>query len=343
MKQLKVLVGVLISALAAWFALQGIDFGQVGNSFGQINWWLVALSQIPYFTVLVIKVTRWQLLFDPGPKIRLQRLWATLMISYLFNTVLPARLGEIVRGYALSRSERISPVRVFSTILLEKILDVMTMFIFLVALLPFLKLENNLKNAAFVTGGLVVAAFLVFMLLAAYRRQAEGMAQWFLKWLPERMRSPLFNLVTEVLDVLGVLLRFKLSLNLWAQSILMWLIVAFNYMLLAWALNLPMTLEIALVLTIALNLGMVVPSAPGYIGVFEFLVKTALLPFFPGQESLLITFGLLMHVAGYLPVIILGAFYTSKEGLSLGKVPPKPDAAASSPDETSTPAPVSTR
>ncbi|MDB5082737.1 MAG: hypothetical protein JWP00_4661 [Chloroflexi bacterium] len=324
-KQLKFWVGLVISVVAVWFALNGIQFDQVGDSFSRLNWGILALSLIPYFLNLFMKITRWQLLFSPGPKIRLGRLWATLNISYLFNTLLPARLGEIVRAYAISRSEHITPVRALSTIFLEKIMDVMTMFIFLICLLPFLKLGNDIRQAAFITGGLVVVAFVVCMLMAAFRKQAERLIRWFLRFVPGRFREPLFGLVSEVLDVLSILLNFKLSLNLWAQSLVLWLLVVINYMMVAWALNIPLNFELGMVLLIALNLGMVVPSAPGYIGVFEALVKVALLPFFPGQESMLISLGLLLHITGYLPVIIMGAFFTWREGLTLGKVPPVPD------------------
>lgn len=323
-KHLKLWVGLVISAVAVWFALSGINFGQVGDSFSRLNWWWILASLIPYFLNLFMKITRWQLLFSPSPKIRLGRLWATLNISYLFNTVLPARLGEIVRAYALSRSERISPVRVLSTIFLEKIMDVMTMFIFLIFLLPFLSLGDDIKQAAFITGGLVVVAFLVCMLMAAFRKQSEALVRWVLRIVPSRFREPIFGLVREVLDVLGILLDFKLSLNLWAQSVVLWLMIVVNYMFVAFALNIPLKFELGMVLLIALNLGMVVPSAPGYIGVFEALVKVSLLPFFPGQESMLVSLGLLLHITGYLPVIILGAYYTWAEGLSFGKVPATP-------------------
>ncbi len=318
MKSWKFWVGLVISALAAWFALQGIKFDQVGDNFSRLNWWLLALSMIPYFVIMLFKVTRWQLLFYPGPQIRLGRLWATLNMSYLFNTFLPARLGEVVRAYALSRSEKLSPVRVLSTILLEKILDVMTLFVFLLCLLPFVNLDSGIKNAALITGGIVVIGFIVCMLMAAFRRQAESLVQQCLKLLPARFRPKLFSLVTEVLDVLSILLNIKLSLNLWAQSLFQWLLVLINYLMVAAALNFPLSLEQGVVLMVALNLGMVVPSAPGYIGVFEALVKAALLPFFPGQDSQLISLGLLLHISGFLPVILLGAFYTSREGISLG-------------------------
>ncbi len=320
LKQWKLWLGLIISVVAVWFVLRDIDFKQVGEAFGNLNWWLFGLSFIPYFISLFLKVTRWQLLFHPGPRIRLYRLWATLMISYLFNTVLPARLGEVVRGYALSRSEKIGTVRVLSTILLEKILDVMTMFIFLVALLPFLNLDDGLKKAGFIMGGVFVSAFIVCMLMAAYRPQAEKLVGWFIRPLPENLRTKLMSFLNEVLDVVVLLLNFKVSLNLWAQSFLEWVLVVLNYMMIAWALNLPLTFEQAMVLMIALNLGMAVPSAPGYIGVFEALVVAALSPFYPDQKSLVISMGFLLHIGGFLPVILMGAYCTFREGVSVDKL-----------------------
>ena len=334
MKQLKLWIGIVISAVAIYFAFKDIKFDQVGDTFSRLNWWLLALSFIPYFLTLFMKVTRWQLLFKPGPQIRLGRLWATLMMSYFFNTVLPARLGEVVRAYALSRSERIGPVRVLSTILLEKILDVMTMFIFLVGLLPFLDIKDDFKRIAFITCGIVVGGFVVCVLMAIYRRQAEALINWFLKPLPAKWGTKISGLTSEVLDVLSVLLDLKLSLNLWAQSILMWLLAVANYMLASAALNIPLSWQLAFLLTITLNLAMVVPSAPAYVGVFEYTVLTVLGPFFPGQQSLLISLGLLLHLAGYAPVVAFGAYYTSREGVNVGKLTkPVPAVPATTPPE----------
>lgn len=339
MKDWKAWVGILISAVAVWFALQGIAFDKVGGAIAHLDWFWIIIAQIPYFIVLIMKVTRWQLLFMPSPKITLRRLWETLMMSYFFNTVLPARLGEIVRAYALSRSEKIGMVRVLSTILLEKILDLMTIFIFLLALLPFLDIPSDVRNIGLLVGGAFVLAFVVSILMAIYRKQAEAFIMFFLKPLPENIRGKLFGFACEVLDVLSILLDWKLSLNLWAQSIAMWVIVLVNYMFIAFAFGMPLTLELAVLLTIITNLGMAVPSAPGYIGVFESTVILSLISFFPNKDTLF-SFGLILHITSFLPVIILGAIYTSKEGLDLGKMK---DAQKEKPATEATPEPLSAK
>jgi glycosyltransferase 2 family protein len=332
MKNWKLWVGLVISVLAAWFALQGIAFDKMGDAIARMNWFWVVVSYIPFAILLLLKVTRWQLLFPEGIKVPLRRLWATLMISYLFNTALPARLGEIVRAFALSRSEKISPVRVLSTILVEKILDVMTIVIFLVALLPFVDIPNEIRGPALVLGLGVVGAFVTCILMAIFRQPAERLIALVLRPIPAKFREKLLGFASEVLDALTVLLNVKLSFNLWAQSFLIWTLVMLNYMLVAFALNIPLTFEMAALVTIALNLGMAVPSAPGYIGVFEALVKLALIGFFPGQDSLVLTYGLVLHVLGFLPVVALGMYYSAREGISLSSKVDKKALAADAPE-----------
>jgi uncharacterized protein (TIRG00374 family) len=242
------------------------------------------------------------------------------MISYLWNTILPARLGEVVRAYVVSRSEKVGVARVLSTILLEKILDIITMMLFLLVLLPFLRVEDWIKQSALVLGGGVLLAFLVCLLMAARRREAEKFIGWFLSKLPAKIGNKLNEFTIEILDTLKVLLNFKVSLNLWLQSIVMWAINITLYLMIAWAINLNLSFEQSVLVMITTNLGMAVPSSPGNVGTFELVIKVTLLPFFPGQESLILSFALLQHFVSFLPVVILGAFYSWREGVYLGKV-----------------------
>ena len=319
-KQLKLWLGLIISVVSVWFALQGIDFAKVGDSLGSLNWFLVAVYFIPYIVVVILKLTRWRLLFYPTNVVGYHRLFSALMISYLWNTILPARLGEVVRAYAVSRSEKIGVARVLSTVLLEKILDIITVFGFLLVLLPFLQVEDWIKQSALLVGGGVIVAFLVCLLMAARRREAEKIIGWFLGKLPAKIGHKLHGFVTEILDTLTILLNFKVSLNLWAQSIAMWFVNVFLYLLIAWAINLNLSFEVGVLVLVTSSLGMAVPSSPGYVGTFEAVILLTLKPFYPGQESLLFSFALLEHVVAFLPVSIIGAFYTWREGLALGNV-----------------------
>lgn len=322
-KQLKLLLGLIVSGVSIWLSLRGIEFDKVGDSLGKINWFWMFVYIFPYIVVIGFKVTRWRVLFYPDSRrMGYQPLFSSLMISYMANTVLPARLGEVVRAYVLSRREKIGVARVLSTILLEKILDIITMFIFLLALLPFLKVEDWIKQSALIFGGGVIGAFLVCLLMAARRREAELVIDWFLNKLPQNLATKLRGFVIEILDTLTVLLNFKVSVNMWTQSIILWVFNITLYWFIGFAIGLPLTFEQSVLVMITTNLGMVVPAAPGYVGTFELVITTTLNPFFPdpAQKSLLFSYALLQHVVSFLPVVIIGVFYAWREGLGLGKM-----------------------
>jgi uncharacterized membrane protein YbhN (UPF0104 family) len=184
--------------------------------------------------------------------------------------------------------------------------------------LPFLQIEDTIRNSALALGGLVIFAFIVCLLMAAYRKTAEKIVLWFLHFLPEKISKPLYGFVEEVLDSLRVLLDWKVSLNLWGQSLVIWGTNILLYLMVAWAMNLPLTFGQGMLVMITANLGMAVPSSPGYVGVFEAVIKATLLPFYPGQDNLILAYALMEHITGFLPVVIAGAVYSWIEGISLG-------------------------
>jgi hypothetical protein len=318
MKYLKIGVGLLISGACLWWALQGINFGEVGNAIVNLNWWILAISYLPYFFIMAAKVTRWQVLLHPD-KLPFTPLFGALCISFFWNTILPARLGEIVRTSVVSLRFKLGFARVLSTVLLEKILDVATNIVFLLCLLPFLKIDDGVRTTAFILGGVIVTGVVVALVMAAFRHQSEAITRFFLKPLPKKIGDALFNFATQVLDSLAVLLNPRLAFNIVGQSFLLWTVNIFTYWLVGIAMNVPLTFELALWVMIATNLGMAVPSAPGYLGVYHAIIVAALTPFI-ADKNLLLSYAVIMHLSGFLPVVILGAIFTLREGLSLGKV-----------------------
>jgi glycosyltransferase 2 family protein len=325
MKYLKIGAGLLISGVCIWWALQGINFEEVGRAIVGLNWWLLAVSYIPYFIIMGMKITRWQVLLHPD-KLPFPPLFGALCISFFWNTILPARLGEIVRTSVVNLRFKLGFARVLSTVLLEKILDVATNIVFLLCLLPFLNIDGGVRTTAFILGGIIVLGVATALIMAAFRQQAEGIIRFFLKPLPQKFGSALFHFAEQVLDSLAVLLNLRLALNIVGQSLILWTVNIFTYWLVGLAMGVPLTFTLALWVMIATNLGMAVPSAPGYLGVFHAIIIAALTPFV-ADKNLLVGYAVIMHLSGFLPVVILGAFFTLREGLSLGKITKQKDTA----------------
>ncbi|NWJ45981.1 MAG: flippase-like domain-containing protein [Chloroflexi bacterium] len=322
MKYLKFVIGLLISGVCLWLAIKDIQFAKVGDALGTLNWWWLLSISIPTAIVIYLKVWRNQILLKPD-HVHKYRLFTALMISYLWNTILPARLGEVVRAYTVARTEKIGTVRVFSAILLEKILDIIPCFVLLLGLIPFLSIEDGFKTSVLLLGSVMVGAFLVCLLMAWQRNRAEKFIKFVLKLLPAKIGNKLYGFAEEVLDAVSILLDPRLAFILFIQSMVQWTLNSLVYLWVAWAVGLPMSFEVGMMVMIASNLGMVVPAAPGYIGTFEVVILAVLpasLNVAYANRDLVFTYALLEHIVGFLPVVLLGAFYTWHEGLKLGKV-----------------------
>ena len=105
----KVWLGVAVSAVLLWVAVRGVSLDEVLQQLRQVHpAWLVPVI-VSIFLRFWLTALRWQLLLRPVKRIGVHRLFAITMIGFMANNVLPARLGEFVRAYALGRSESLPP------------------------------------------------------------------------------------------------------------------------------------------------------------------------------------------------------------------------------------------
>src|SRR5262249_54827248 len=167
----KVWIGVAISAGLLWGAVRGGSLDEVLQQLrhGRGAWRIPLVVSI--FLRFWLSALRWQLLLRPVKRVGLHRLFAVTMIGFMANNILPARLGEVVRAYALGRSEALSPSVPFATIVIERMFDGFTLLLFLVGGLSFLQPSQALLWAAALTGVL----YLVVLGCLIALRMGHGM------------------------------------------------------------------------------------------------------------------------------------------------------------------------
>jgi glycosyltransferase 2 family protein len=92
-----------------------------------------------------------------------------------------------------------------------------------------------------------------------------------------------------------------------------WLLEAGMYFTLMFAFPLVPSLALAVLTTAVANLGTLIPSSPGYVGVFDFLGRSVLTQFGTPQEVAL-AYILVVHAALVVPISLLGLGYAAREG-----------------------------
>jgi uncharacterized protein (TIRG00374 family) len=313
----KVWLGVAVSAVLLWVAVRGVSLDEVLHELRQVRvaWLVPVLASI--FVRFWLTAIRWQLLLRPVKQVGVHRLFAVTMIGFMANNVLPARLGEFVRAYALGRSEALPPSLPFATIVIERIFDGFTLLLFLVGGLSFLQASRTLLWAAGLAGILYLGVLGGLVILRTGR--GLGLLTGILDRLPDRVgRSGrrLLDSFRAGLDVLGDARALLLTA---LMSILIWVVNAAGVeaMFRAFSLELPLYASFLLLGVIAVAL--VLPSAPGYVGPFQVGTVQGLALVGVTRDTAL-SLSIVYHLANYIPITIVGLAYLSALNLTLGEL-----------------------
>ena len=326
---LQVIVTLVLSAAALYVALRGISFADVGEALAQVDWGGMILALVLIVGTLVIRAQRWRVLL--GRTVSLQDAFGLIGIGYLISGVLPLRAGDPARAVGASLRGRISALAALSTVVVERVLDMLMVVLVLVATLPFVPgLQDYLAAGQadqflsfnlllILSGVLAFGILLAFVLLAAFPTTAEMLALRMLLALRIRNTDRWLKPLHSILHGLTALRSPKdgLAIGLW--SILLWGTTGAYFAVMMWACRafLPgVSLLRSLVAMWASAFGMVFP-AQGGIGSFHFAVRTALFWGFEIAEELGFAYAVVVHALPYLTGITLGALTLLFWGMSV--------------------------
>lgn len=170
---LTIAISMVIAVFFMWLAFRGTDFENIQKSFEKANYWWILAASFFGVSAYVFRAVRWNLLLEPmGFKISNSNALWTLSFGYLMNLTIP-RSGEVARATALYGVEKVPVDKSFGTIILERIVDLLCMFLFLGltlilkydAILTFYEQSDVSINPTYVflvIGALVLGVILFF-------------------------------------------------------------------------------------------------------------------------------------------------------------------------------------
>lgn len=340
-KSKQFIIGLVISLVFLVWALSKEDLGKVASTIVRMNWVILVPALVLYFAGVWLRAVRWRILLEPlKPNLPTFRIFEVVVIGYMANNVLPARIGEVVRAYVLGKREDVRKTSTLATILVERIFDGLVMMGFVAASLLFVILFDSdvlgtgegHKFGTFIRDNsliieLVAVAFLAFLvffvLIASSRARVEKLISLGLRFLPGRLHERAERLALAFIDGLGSLRSASNLAIVFGLSVVAWLLEAGMYYLVGqWGFHLvgpdggPVPFYTYLLTTGIVNLSTLIPQAPGYIGVFEVMCKLVLVGGFNVESGSVTSYALLLHAALYIPVTVLGAYFLARESLS---------------------------
>ncbi|MBI4321283.1 MAG: flippase-like domain-containing protein [Chloroflexi bacterium] len=319
------LVGFALTLVFLALAFWRVDFDELRTTLASANYWYVLPAAALTLVGYMWRSLRWKRILRPSASSTTRRLFPILMIGFMANNVLPVRMGEFVRAYYLQQQEGVRKSLGLATIFLERLFDGLVLVLFV----GLLSLVNPLPDwgaeLAYIAATIFLSAAAIIVALLFREDLFLRLVAVALSPLPVRIGEWVQSKLCFFVDGLEALRRRRAVASVIAMSILVWLCEASAYYLIMRGFSLPLagaaSVFAAIFLLVIVNLGIMVPSAPGYVGTFQFFGVLALSAFGVRRETAL-SVAIVSHTMQYILVTSIGLFFVWRMHLSwqrLGK------------------------
>ncbi|MEN6299626.1 MAG: lysylphosphatidylglycerol synthase transmembrane domain-containing protein [Anaerolineaceae bacterium] len=326
MKRWQFWLGVLISLIFLYYALRGLPLQDFGEALKNANYWWLIPGVAIYFLAVWGRAWRWHYLLRPVKTIPTRVMFPIVAIGYMGNNIYPARAGELLRAYVLKKNEGVPISASLATIIVERVFDGVVMLSFIFVNLPELaKLTSdsgfigNIQSLAIWGSVAFLGVLLVFMLAAMFPQVTEKVIYALIQRLvPERFREKGMGLTRRFLDGLESLRSPRDAWMVFVTSVVIWLLETGKYWFVMHAFPFQVSFFALMLMNGIVNLATTIPSAPGYVGTFD-APGIAVLTAYGVQKAVAAGYTVVLHIALWAPITILGAYYMAREGVRWDK------------------------
>jgi len=291
------LIGIVFSGAALYFAFRNVPLASLLDYIKTINIWWIILSVAVGFLNYFLKVIRWQIILSPVKKLRFRDAYHPFIIGFMINVILPGRIGELTRPAILYKRDKISFSKGVATIGIERIFDLFALLFLFIVIISSVSIDPNLKLefngyqidrdtlqtiwTGMLKAGIALMVFIVLLMLPFTRTSLSRIISWMpelLFFTTARFREDLtqslkgksqtiFDNIAHGFEVLKDPFKIFACLML---SLGAWLLVFLSFYLLSMGCRgLEISFFQAAAVTIFICFFIILPSVPGYWGIWE--------------------------------------------------------------------------
>jgi len=263
---------------------------------------------------LYVRAKRWRYLFPPRSEP--PSLVPGIMIGYMGNNVLPLRAGEIVRVYVVARRWG-HFWTVLATLVVERVLDSLALVLILASLVFIIPVPHALEWAAAVLLAIDIVGVAALTAVAVAPAKMRGLIEHTMRRWPGLQQRVIGGFETFVRGLEGIRTPSHLPPML-AWTVLVWLLPAMSAWACLRATNLDLPWIAGWTVLVFVGLGISIPSAPGYVGVFHYAATLAT-GIFGVPAAAAVGFALLYHASQFVPITLVGWLYLIREEMTLSE------------------------
>jgi glycosyltransferase 2 family protein len=297
--------GIVVSLLFIYLTFRGTDFGALGAALRRSNYWMLVPALLVLAVATVLRAVRWRLLIAREHRPSTAAVTSALVVGYLFNSILPARAGEAIRVVVLRQRAGTPKFVALGTVIAERAIDVLTLLVLLFVAAPFVPRTDWLPRVLALGVVLFVVTAGVLTAFAFYGERPARLLLRPLGLLPRMSRDRIELAAANLMRGLSAFRSPAVALPAFVLTAASWLLIAFASWICMRGFDLRLGFSAAVLVVVAINLAMILPSGPAGIGVFEAATLTALHPFDVDRAHAL-SYALVLHGLNVVPFIVAG-------------------------------------
>lgn len=314
-KYLGCLVSIVVVAVIAF----SFDWRRVAEELRGFDVVCLIPALALYLGGFVLRGIRWQCMLVPLKRIKFTSSFSVIMIGFMANNILPLRMGEFVRAWALKRKEGVSGSAGFATIVIERVYDGLTLVGLFVLVLLFSVTSPEVKRYAALGAPVFLAAYGLLLYAAFREEQAARFVKGLTRILPGGSRARLDALVDSFFPGLRFLSSWRSQGAVIALSFAIWFMEGCVFWIVMRGFGMAAPPYAAFFTLVIVNIAIMVPAMPGYVGTFDLPAVVALAPFGVGKNAA-ISYIFVVHALQYVSVTALGLYFMNASGWSLREI-----------------------
>ena len=328
---LRIGIVTVLLVVSLWYAVRDVEWSEVWESILSANpFWVIAAAGVTLLAH-VARAERWKYLIPGGRKIKLLNAFSATLIGYFMNNIIP-RSGEVIRPYVLAKREQRSTSSLLATVVVERILDGVTLLIILVGIIfiatdELTLLLQNIDELANYTPtdlilqiGIPVGVLVVLLILVL----GTGFGDWAIRQLSKILPKKIGDKIHSLFDEFREGARFSggakglAGVLFWSAAIWFGYILSLHCGILAFGFETTYGLSFgdSTVLLGITAVGMAIAPTPGGFGVFHSFCKITLVSLYGVPVDQAVAFAFVLHFAQYMTAMVFGPVFAVREGVS---------------------------
>jgi uncharacterized protein (TIRG00374 family) len=271
---LKILVGICISVILILLTLRQIDIKKSLELIPSVNYLILIPAILVYCFTYVLRSIRYYYILLPLKKTKVFDNFPYTMLGFFANNIIPLRLGELIRAKVTGERLEVSRSSVLATIIIERLFDVIMFVSFFFLIVMVMSFPEYIKRSFYILTVIFFICLLALYIILIYKDNA------FKVLSKVSVTSSLKYLITNFLDRftsgLIVLKTPSVLIKTFILSGILWGTESLFIVVVAYACGIHISIIGGIFTVVVIGMGSIIPTAPGYFGVFELMGILAL-------------------------------------------------------------------